>query len=84
MSVYIKSVVTAKAKRIDERENMLSTLSEIRHDALHICNNCGDSFYNESGYNNRFLAALSDFLIFDVRKSIPETPRERSPSNESV
>jgi hypothetical protein len=87
MSMYAKSVVTAQATNVTQNENMLKPLSDIRDDVNHICNNCGDSFFNEYGYeSSRLYAALSDFLIFDVRQSIPETPktmRERSPSGDS-
>ena len=85
MSMYAKAMVTAQCRRITEPECVVRFLYEMIRDDLHICSNSGDSFYNDTGCPNRFLAALSDFLAFDVRRSIPRTPttsEEPSPIEE--
>jgi len=87
MSMHAKAVVTARCQRITEPECMVRDLYDMAHDQRHICNNSGDSFYNDTGCPNRFLAALSDLLAFDVLRSIPQTPialDELSPSEESL
>jgi len=85
MSMHAKAAVTARCGRIAEPECMVQDLYDMARDDNHICNTSGDSFYNDTGCPNRFLASLSDFLAFDVRRCIPRTPitsEEPSPIEE--